>query len=238
MMNFEQYVTEKTIAIVGPAPSVGDQSAEVDAHDLVYRCSYGYTYDLATGEERFESGRMPDGYGNRVDMTFYNAGSSRLAGTGRLDNVYMDVDWAIHKVDPGYHSPLTRVRTANMPRLPGRPAFAPNQVTIMLYDLTFFPVKSVTVFGVDFYMGPTETWYDTKYMPAGWEAHSENPCESLTPTFHDQEDQRVVTRHIREACGWPVGDRRFTKALWTPEADHRALMDAQVARHASQPATV
>jgi hypothetical protein len=41
MSSFGEYVAGKTIAIVGPAPAPYDQSAEVDAHDIVYRASYG-----------------------------------------------------------------------------------------------------------------------------------------------------------------------------------------------------
>jgi hypothetical protein len=234
--SFLQYVAGKTIAVVGPAPAPYDQSAEVDAHDLVYRCSYGWHVPEGgrEGDDQFESGRFPAGYGTRVDMAFYNGGSTRLAGTGRLDPVYADLDWAIHKYQPDYTSPLTNVRAAELCRWPARPAFAPNQVTWMLYDLSFFEVQSVTVFGADFYMGPTETWYDPAYLYPGWEDGAEDPTEALSPQFHDQEDNREFIRLIRQATGWPVGDDRFLKALNTPAEVHRPLLEAERLKHAKR----
>jgi hypothetical protein len=231
-VSFVEYVAGKTIAIVGPAPAPYDQSAEVDAHDIVYRTSYGFTYDLERQVEVFESGRLPSGYGTRVDMAFYNGSASRIAHTGALDDVYGDLDWAIHKFSPVYESPLTNIRTAKPCRWPSRPHFAPNQVTWMLYDLIGYEVADVTVFGADFYMGPTESWYDVNYMAAGWEQHAEDPTESLSPKFHDQEHQREFIRLIRQQTGWPNGDDRFMHALEVPLEEHRQLMEAQRLRHA------
>ena len=236
-MSFTQYVAGKTIAIVGPAPTEYDQAAEIDAHDIVYRTSYGWWHPGVGDEvddQQFESGRFPAGTGTRVDMSFYNGGATRVTGTGKLDAVYADLDWAIHKFDPPYVSPITNVRTAHECRWPSHPTFAPNQVTWMLYDLMEYHPADVTVFGADFYMGPTETWYDPLYLAPGWEDALEDPTEALSPAFHDQEENREFIRLIRDRMGWPNGDDRFMRALMTPPDVHRPLMEAQRLRHAER----
>jgi len=236
MSSFGQYVDGKTIAIVGPAPAPYDQTAEVDAHDIVYRASYGYLSDGKQG--RYDAGRFVPGYGTRVDMAFYNGGASRQAVDGVLDNVYQDLDWAIHKFSPGYESPLTNTRTANMPRVIHGKKVAANQVPIMLWDLTFYSPAKVTVFGADFYLGPLETWYDSMYVSQSLIDGETDPTESVGPSFHDQERNRQIVRSIRDAVNWLAGDQRFLEALDVPRHVHEAALAEQSARFNKTASTV
>jgi hypothetical protein len=237
-MTFYEYVAGKTIAVVGPAPVPYDQTAEIDAHDIVYRCSYGFTWKLGMDESPagscWTAGVFPQGTGNRVDVSFYNGMATRQAVAGELDLVYRDLDWAVHKFPPEYVSPLTNVRwVGTRPHVNGRRVQA-NQVTHILFDLLEFEVEDVTVFGADFYMGRTDTWYDPCYMQPGWDLAYGDPTEAFAQgsAFEDQEDQRQVIRAIREARGWPNGDERFLKALYTSPEEHYRLMEAERLRHA------
>ena len=238
MMNFYQYTAGKTIAVVGPAPVPYDQSAEIDAHDIVYRTSYGFGWregmDPSPAGDCWTPGQFPRGTGTRVDMAFYNGMATRQAAHGMLDEVYRDLDWAIHKNPPEYVSPITNVRWVDIwPHFQGR-RVQPNQVTLMLWDLTNYEVADVTVFGADFYMGPTDTWYDPDYMQPGWDLAYDDPTDAFAQgsAFEDQEDQRAVIRTIREHHGWPNGDARFLKALYTSPEEHYALMESERLRHA------
>ena len=243
-MSFYQYVAGKTIAIVGPAPVPYDQSAEIDAHDLVYRTSYGFGWregmDVSPQGDCWHPGLFPAGTGTRVDMSFYNGMATRHAVQGKLDDVYRDLDWAIHKLPPEYVSPITNVRWVDVwPTIKGR-RVQPNQVTLMLWDLCQYEVADVTVFGADFYMGTTDSWYDSGYMEPGWERSYDDPTDAFAQgsAFEDQEDQRQVIRLIRERKGWPNGDDRFLTALYTSPEEHYARMAAERARHAKLRARV
>jgi len=229
MSSFGEYVDGRTIAIVGPAPVPHDQSADIDAHDIVYRTSYGN----ARGD-RLVPGRFPTGTGTRVDMAFYNAGCTRRAQDGYLDDVYMDLDWAIHKIKPSYASPLTNIRHANMPKTIHGKTVHPTQVPIMLWDLTFYAPAKVTVYGADFYLGPIETWYDADYQPADWTTYDParpDPTEAMGPAFHDQELNRQIVRAVRDTVPWLAGDDRFLKALDVPREVHEAALLEQALRY-------
>jgi len=125
MSSFGEYVDGKTIAIVGPAPAPYDQTAEVDAHDIVYRPSYGFhtpadeavrlSSHAEIGTDWYESGVFPAGYGTRVDMAFYNNGATRMGMRGELDQVLVDLDWAMFKSSGMPASGLTNVREVNRP---------------------------------------------------------------------------------------------------------------------------
>jgi hypothetical protein len=245
MSRFEEYVDGKTIAIVGPAPAPYDQSAEVDAHDIVYRTSYGFSPPLdpairmashaELGTDWFVSGVFPAGYGTRVDMAFYNNQATQQALRGELDQVLVDLDWAMWKTGGLTDSQLTRGRPVH--RAPVKVPGTESQVTAMLWDLTHYRPAAVTVFGADFYTGKFEAWYADEYVPndliadpSCWEA----AVSSIH--WHDQDDQRRIVRMVR-SCGWLVGDARYLRALDMTFEESNAILEAQLTR-ANQAATV
>jgi hypothetical protein len=238
MSRFEEYVDGKTIAIVGPAPAPYDQSAEVDAHDIVYRASYGFSAPLdpairlsscaALGTDWYFSGVFPPGYGTRVDMAFYNNGGSMQATRGELDQVLVDLDWAMWKSGGLTESPLTNVRPVHRP--PVKQPGTESQITAMLWDLTHYRPEAVTVFGADFYTGDLETWYDPLYVPTGIMV---DPTQIVAHVdsihWHDQAENRRIVKAVRDV-GWLVGDARYLRALDMTFEEHNAILEAQLNR--------
>jgi hypothetical protein len=245
MSTFGEYVDGKTIAIVGPAPAPYDQTAEVDAHDIVYRTSWGYSAPLEEAIRKSSSARLgedwhrddvfADGYGTRVDMAFYNGGACDQMARGELDHIIRHLDWTVCKRSGMQPSGLTNLRSCNKPpmKLPG----TESQVTAMLWDLTFYRPATVTVFGADFYTGDFEDWYDPSYVPtevmadsSDWERHARSIL------WHDMAENRRVCQLVDD-LGWIVGDARYLKALRMPFAEYNAILEAQLTR-ANQAATV
>jgi hypothetical protein len=238
MTSFGQYVAGKTIAIVGPAPAPHDQSAEIDAHDIVYRCSYGlsvpadpavrWSSSAAVGTDHFRRGAIPTGSGTRTDMSFYNVGTLAMALRGELDHVLADLDWAIWKVDGMRVNGLTNVRACNRPpmALPGTEL----QVTAMLWDLTFYEPAAVTVYGADFYCGDFEDWYDPIYQPREVLEHPTDMDQQANAIlWHDLDDNRRVVRMVRDV-GWLRGDDRFLTALDMDRSEYHPRLEAQLTR--------
>jgi len=230
---YAEYVRGKTVAVVGPAPAPHDQAAEVDAHDIVIRCSYGFVGNRAFKERAkldWISGIVPDGYGTRVDVAYYNSLGARVAFEGRLDAVLPDLDWALWKVVQK-HPPnrgLCQEREAYRPRRKGKDINV-NQVTGILWDLHHFEPADVTVFGADFYTSPFQQWYDPKY--AQRQILEDVGAHVKAARIHDQEAQRSVVRTVLERKGWPTGDDRYLNALHMTREEHEALMD-QIAQDA------
>ena len=228
MMTFEEWVDGKTIAIVGPAPAPYDQSAEVDAHDLVFRTSWGFRGDKPLVDKHastFDPTAFPAGYGTRVDASFYNGLGVRLACEGRLDHMLEHLTWAIWKQAKPYKPSrgLCLERVADRPSKNGK-VINVNQITGMLWDLHLFRPASVTVFGADFYTAPINEWYDPNY--AHREVLRDTKAHVDSARIHDQEAQREVVRHVRSKKGWPEGDDRYIKALEMTRAEHEALLAA------------
>jgi hypothetical protein len=237
-MTFADYVNGKTIAIVGPAPAPYDQSAEVDAHDIVYRSSYGFdvpkdpnvrlSSSAELGTDWYRSGVFTPGYGTRVDMSFYNAGATWQAARGELDQVLTDLDWAIFKIDGINESPVTNVRACNRPpvKVPG----TESQITAMLWDLTFYEPAKVTVFGADFYTGKFEDWYAPEYVPTDIILDPrEIVAHAESIHWHDQDDNRRVVRMVRDH-GWLAGDDRYLRALDMTFEEYNAILEEQLTR--------
>jgi hypothetical protein len=206
MSSFLEYVAGRTVAVVGPAPAPYDQSAEVEAHDIVYRCS------------PFSRATPVPGYGTRTDVGIYNGTNTRRAVAG--DELILDgirrLEWAVFKSRP-HPNHLTNTRQALWP--PPRGSFNPNQVTLALFDLTQFHPASVTVFGADFFTGPIGAIYDPAYLPL----HLDVSDVSASMQHHNQTRQRQVVRRIRDQLGWPVGDARYQAALDMPDDEFDAI---------------
>jgi hypothetical protein len=238
MNTFEEYVDGKTIAIVGPAPAPYDQSAQVDAHDIVYRPSYGFTAPAdpairlssaaAVGTDWYKSGVFPAGYGTRVDMAFYTNGATVQAMRGELDEVLADLDWAMWKSGGLTDCSLTRVRTVHRPpvKVPG----TESQITAMLWDLTHYRPAAVTVFGADFYTSDLEDWYDTTYVPTSIIV---DPTQIVAHVdsihWHDQAENRRIVKAVRQ-LGWLIGDERYLRALDMSHDEYAAILDRQLNR--------
>jgi hypothetical protein len=91
-------------------------------------------------------------------------------------------------------SGLTSVRHANPP--PMKQSGTQNQVTAMLWDLTFYEPAKVTVFGADFYTGNFEDWYDpaTTYRQRSMTDPRMMTTVTRAALWHDQTDNRRIVK--------------------------------------------
>ena len=202
-MNFEHYVAGKTIAIVGPAPLPYDQSAEIDAHDLVYR-----------------PGKIPGGpeYGTRVDIVYLNG----RVGREVLDDSAADLrayneqaTWWVNKKDNAPQRPQGFQRLAHRPVN----VTNPNAVTGMLWDLTHFHPASITVYGADLYAGGPNNAYHPAYD------RRDSIDEANAYLLHKPMEQLRAHRAIY-ATGLIKGDDRYVAAVTMTDAEYQAVIDS------------
>ena len=202
--SFAEYVNGRTIAIVGPAPLEGDQTGDIEAHDIVY---------VVTGHVR--------AHDVRADIVFLNANGARHYR--RHGSVPYEPDWIVTK-QRRLEGP--NIRAAVWPR-----GINPNQVVIALHDLTFYEPADVKVYGADFYLGgPTDAYV----APVKAEIHGMGftGIERVESAIraHDQTSQRRVVRRIIADHGWPSGDSRYVTAAMMTDNQYRAAY-AQAWRH-------
>lgn len=185
-----EFVEGKRVAVVGPAPSVGDQSVEVDSHDVVIRV--GYRADLQS---------PTPGYGVKLDAVFYNYWNSRKLGLGLYDSFVFDIPWVLVKKA---YQPPEGLRAFRVVPLPFKKA---NQIPIVVADLVAHNVGSVSVFGTDLYLGGPGFAYAPGYsgfIPERiwWEIK-----------LHEPVRQHKFLRKLRRLSGKIEGDERFLRAL-------------------------
>ena len=212
-MNFDAYVGDRTIAVVGPAPLPYDQSAEIDAHDLVYR-----------------PGKTPGGpeYGSRVDIVYLNGrlGRTILDDTMRDLRAYNEqATWWVYKQRHG-----RQYRPDGLERVAHRPTHVknPNAVTGILWDLTHFHPASITVYGADLYAAGPENAYHPGYD------RRDQVDEANAMLLHRPFEQLAAHRAIY-ATGLIRGDDRYLAAVTMTDAEYRAVIDRW--RDAAQPLT-
>jgi len=202
-MNWSDYIAHKTVAIVGPAMPTHNQSAEIDAHDVVIRLGWVAPDSLHPW------------YGRKCDVAFFNlAGSRYWAGSGRADDALATLDWVLVKGERG----LTDVTNC---RLISRPdGVNANQVPILLYDLAQFDPGPVSVFGADFYWDPAFAYTD-EYRTVAEAAKPELDGRPMPERLngHDWEKQRAI---CREAMGrlQVVGDDRFLSVMALTDGEY------------------
>jgi len=189
-VSFAEAVTGKTVAVVGPGPSVGDQSAEVESHDLVYWVSY-----------RNNLQPHPTGYGNRVDAVFYNVQHSRELELGKYDSFIGDIPYVFTK----WHKRVSDRN--NYPMLP-KPFAKSNQIQIVLQQLLELRPAAIRVYGADLYISGPGKAYTYEYDRRTPEA------QFWGIQLHDPGEQHRFTRglwvHNQEII---VGDDRFLHAV-------------------------
>ena len=204
MSTFEEYVAGKRIAVVGPAIPVGDQSAAIDEHDLVYR--------LAQRRQP-----IPE-YGTRLDIAYLNG----LLGRTILDDDKRDYyerirncGWWVYKTPHGrQHRPHGKERMAIKPAIRNE-----NAITGVLWDLVQFPVASITVYGTDLFAGGPMGSYHPSEQPDG-----ATPEQLAWFVMHRPLEQLRTHRAI-VATGKVVGDDRYLKAATMTDAEYQVVID-------------
>ena len=182
------FITGKTVAIVGPAESVGDQSAEVEACDTIIRCNYKWN-----GNEPLEN------YGERVDIGFYNiAGARRI---GKRTELLESLPYILLKP----RAPIPP--HPNVSYTKKEPFERANQVQIILNEIEEYEPAGVWIFGSDFYTSGPEGYYQESYKALDLV----DQLKSIK--FHDQSKQHRWLKNFHERTGLIKGDERMLGLL-------------------------
>ena len=202
-MSWSEYVRGRTVAIVGPAVPTHDQSAEIDAHNIVIRLGW------------VKPEALHPWYGSKCDVAFFNlAGSHYWSGSGRADQALATLDWVLTKADYG-QTEVTNCRTVRLPD-----GVNANQVPILLHDLSYCAPGPVSVFGADFYWNPDLAYLDT-YRQVMLQAKPKSKGKTVAQSLqgHDWELQRGVCRDAMERLE-VVGDRRFLDVMALSDGEY------------------
>jgi hypothetical protein len=195
-MKWSDYIAHKTVAIVGPAKPTHDQSADIDAHDVVIRLGW------------VKPDALHPWYGTKCDVAFFNlAGSRYWSGSGRADGALATLDWVLVKAEKGVTG-ATNCRVVDKPD-----GVNANQVPILLHDLSRHSPGPVSVFGADFYWNP-KLAYLASYRDVMVEAKPQSKGATVLDGLqgHDWEKQRGVCRDAMARLN-VVGDRRFLDVM-------------------------
>ena len=203
-MNFEEYVGGKTIAVVGPAPMLTDQSADIDAHDVVIRPA--------------QYAHLGGWYGTRTDVAFLNGAMGRTILDDDQAHVLrhiVDVPWWVYKQRNRQYRTAESSRVAH----PVPHVSNPNQVTSILWDLWHYGPASITVYGADLYAsGPGNAYYD------GYTKH-EVARQARAFLTHQPLEQLRAHRRMLET-GLIVGDDRYLAAASMTDQQYQAVIDS------------
>ena len=212
-MTFSDYVAERSIAVVGPAKPVGDQSAAIEAHDLVYRLGF--------------IDAVPDEYGTRTDIALLNGHACRTLyddDWAEHHRYYWDVPWLIMKTTYGTRREGNWRRALKPPKVRN-----PNQATLALYDLlqhTPGPA-TITVYGVDLYaQGPGHAYHD-RYMNLAESLSEPGDMSIHARSFLEHRPWEQMRLHrAAVATGRVVGDDRYLAAVNMTDDEYQAVIDS------------
>ena len=202
-MTFEEYVNGRSIAVVGPAPMPVDQSAEIDAHDLVYRPAHSINSEPRTG---------------RIDIAYLNGQAGRQIYDDDHDPVRKQIDPATWWVYKGSTSMVGRLE-GNWRRCI-RPALNVNlnAITAIIFDLLQHPTGPISVYGADLYAaGPGNAYY-----PGYDKRDVTGQAQGII--MHEPMKQMRVHR-AAYSTGRVVGDDRYLAAVTMTDEEYQAVID-------------
>jgi len=181
-------LTGKSVALVGPAPSLGDQSAQVESCDIIIRCNY-----------RWNGNDILDGYGERTDAAFYSiAGSKSVI---EFPSILDGLPWVILKDGAPDFAHPNIVRAMD-------PFPMANQLPILLNFVEPFEPSEIHIFGADFYTSGYERATQVSYL-SGYD-----PSQYWKDLqLHDQSVQHVWMKTFQERTGLVKGDSRMVDLL-------------------------
>lgn len=198
-------VRDRTVAVVGPAPSSHNHGAEIDAHDVVVRMQY-------TGPA---SRGAPAIAGTRTDIAYYRK-PHRVAGTlGTIDGAVIlpaEIKCAVTEHAAGKYT-ARPIRRGIAPAAPGIFGLRPTtyqKIQFAVYDLLHFQPAHVTIFNTTFYLSP-------KLYHAGFESRG---VVKNTPVDLSTQFARLD----------PIGNRNFVRHVLAGE---RVTLDADGQRVAT-----
>ena len=202
-MIFADYVDGKTIAIVGPAPTVGNQTAEIDAHDLVYRPAHSISVDH---------------YTDRADIIYLNGRLGRTIYEPEWEHLLEKAEAATFWVCKGQDCQQRRKGFWRVAHRPDQ-VHNPNAITGMLFDLAQCRPASISVYGADLYASGPGNAYAAGYT----EAEVGRQAQGII--LHRPLEQMALHRAVHKR-GLTVGDDRYLAAVTMPDDDYRAVIEA------------
>ncbi len=201
-MIWSEYVRGRSVAVVGPAPLERDQSAEIDAHDVVYRTAQHLN--------------APPTYGTKLDVVFLNGQHGRQVYDDHHTwwrEIADSATWWVFKDGRNTYRRDGLRHVAVRPRITN-----PNAVTCILFDLIQQPVGNITVFGADLYAsGPGNAYHD---------GYDKRPVSGQAAgiTMHKPMEQMRVHRAVH-STGKVTGDDRYLAAVTMSDDEYRAVID-------------
>jgi len=198
-MTFSGFVAGQSVAIVGPAAPVGDQTDQVNSHDLVARVNF--------------ANHRPAGYGDRCDIAYLNGGLGR---TIHDDGAF----WAAHDATWWCFKMPNQYRVEGLHRTAFRvPILNAHAVTLAIYDLLKSGAGSVSVFGADLYATPGDH-YHPDYPNA--QLHRVGQLAEAI-RLHDPWQNRRVHRWAL-STGKVKGDDRYLAAVNMSDEDYKNIL--------------
>ena len=147
---FANYIKNKTVAVVGPAPSSEKLGKEIDSFDIVIRLNYKGKASLPDHTE----------FGQKINVGYYNKANAKIITSMNTD-FFDDLEFCVFKsIQHGYQKKLYRARKIISPNLflfTGRA----NMIPHVVYDLLNFDLNFIKVFKTNFFM--SENPYSKNY---------------------------------------------------------------------------
>lgn len=143
---YAAYLEDKTVAIVGPAPTNEDVAEEIDSFDVVIRVS-------------FIKGNIPDPkqFGSKTHVSQYGTGFSKLLNQGSDNGFLNDLDFVSFKsLEYNFQKELINSNRGRLLISPNNYLYYgnANEIQLILYDLIHFNPSSIKVFKTNLYLSP------------------------------------------------------------------------------------
>ena len=137
-----RYISGKSIAIVGPAPTDEENGTEIDSYDIVIRNGYkGKKYQPAVKK-----------FGLRTDVSYYGNGNARYYVVNRNSEFLRDLDWAVFK-SKEYAKHVSEI-DKNRCRCFKKNHFyfcgSPTMIQNIVFDILHFNPKKIKLFNLNF----------------------------------------------------------------------------------------
>lgn len=209
----EEYLKDKTVALVGPVEVGLNNGKEIDSFDLVFRLNF-----------RGLEGFSPEYFGTKTHFSGYADDTLRNISNEQLLKGMLQLDWVLREgkmaetieqkinnslVNLGEYYPVRTSSGANNSFFRSNP----NAIQLTLIHLLQYPVKKLKIFNTDIFIS-------TNYNPA----YRQATLEAWHFLIHDMVSNFIFTQVL-----WKRGlievDEVLAKVLSMTEEEYIAAMD-------------
>jgi len=137
-----RYISGKSIAIVGPAPTDEENGTEIDSYDIIIRNRYkGKKYQPAAKK-----------FGLRTDVSYYGNGNSRYYIVNQNSEFLRDLDWAVFKSKKyaKYASEIDKNKCRCFMKNHFYFCGSPTMIQNIVFDILHFNPKKIKLFNLNF----------------------------------------------------------------------------------------